>query len=235
MQKLLSVSLIHMVQSLAKRQQTSCVPVLTSPSCFLPIFQCANCLERGAGRGERILHSDLHVGAVAKKQDKKEINLFFLFWRRGCRKGQGRATLSASCEEDAATHKRCWSETRPQPSCRQQLPLTALHRMALQYGRKHQTQQQGGVISLHVDWLHRVKPKWVSFTCICLAGVPDQWLQKPAESSLLWDSHAHIIASTWAPPSLQHSLCCDLCFPACLHSWVGNILFPPCYPLELFH
>jgi len=43
------------------------------------MLQCANCLERGVGRGERILHSDLHVGAVAKKQDKKEINLFFSF------------------------------------------------------------------------------------------------------------------------------------------------------------
>lgn len=170
-----------------------------------------------------ILHSDLRVGAVAKKQDKNEFNLFFLSGGEVVGEGQGRATLSSSCEEDAVAHKRCRSETRPQHSCRQQLPFTALHWMALRYGRKQQTQQQGGVISLHVDWLHRVKPKWVPFTCLCAAGVPDQCLQKPAENSLLWDSHAHIIPSTWAPPSLQHSLCCDLCFPACLHSWVGSM------------
>lgn len=185
-QKPLSVSLVHMVQSLAKRQQTSCVPVLTSPSCFLPMLQCANCLERGVGRGERILHSDLHVGAVAKKQDKKEINLFFfLSGGEVVGEGQGRTTLSASCEGDAIAHKRCQSEIPaslvdpPQPSWGQQLPLIALHLIALQCGRKQQLQQQGGVISLHIDWLHRVQllwPTWVSFTCPCLAGVPDQRL-----------------------------------------------------------
>lgn len=66
------------------------------------MLQCANCLERGVGRGERILHSDLHVGAVAKKQDKKEINLFFfLSGGEVVGEGQGRTTLSASCEGDA--------------------------------------------------------------------------------------------------------------------------------------
>lgn len=56
-----TVSLVHMVKTLAKRQQTSCVPVLTLPSCFLPVLQHANCLERGEEGTSRRSYSQIFV------------------------------------------------------------------------------------------------------------------------------------------------------------------------------